>query len=73
MRRYNVGDRVAQLQYGDGTVTSVNEFHTIIDFDAHGVRTFSTSRVQLDRSASIAPARPQPRARKSAVRRRPVT
>jgi hypothetical protein len=27
---------------GDGTVNSVNEYHTVIDFDAHGVRTFAS-------------------------------
>jgi len=71
--RYNVGDRVAQPQYGSGTITAVNEFHTIIDFDEHGVRTFSTNRVQLDRSDSAAPVRPAPRARKSAARRQVAT
>jgi hypothetical protein len=67
--RYNIGDRVAQPQYGAGTVTAVNEFHTIIEFDEHGVRTFSTNRVQLHRSDSVAPIRPAARTRKTAVRR----
>jgi hypothetical protein len=37
MLKYTFGDRVAHTQYGDGTVSSVNEYHTVIDFDAHGV------------------------------------
>jgi hypothetical protein len=59
-----VGDRVAHDAYGDGTVTRVNEYHTVIDFDAHGVRTFSSPRVVLNPSNTIAPA-------KSTVRRKP--
>ena len=70
--RYNVGDRVAQPQYGPGTVTAVNEFHTVIEFDEHGLRTFATNRVQLDRSDTAAPPRPAPRARRTAVRRQPA-
>jgi len=45
---YSTGDRVSQPQYGHGTVTAVNQYHTVIDFDEHGSRTFMTLRVQLD-------------------------
>jgi hypothetical protein len=55
---YSAGDRVSQSQYGHGTVTAVNEYHTVIDFDDHGSRTFKTSLVQLERSATAAPVKP---------------
>lgn len=57
MVKYTAGDRVAHQQYGDGTVLSVNEFHTVIDFDAHGQRTFSSPRVMLVRTSTTAPTR----------------
>jgi hypothetical protein len=60
------GDRVTHSQYGDGTVRSVNEYHTIIDFDAHGERTFASSRVVLGASSTPAPVKP---VRKKAVRK----
>jgi len=61
-----VGDRVLQAAYGAGTVVSVNEFHTKIDFDDAGVKVFVTRKVSLQASNTIAP---QPRAGRS--RRRP--
>jgi hypothetical protein len=61
MSQYTPGDRVAHHQYGDGTVQSVNEYHTVIDFDEHGSRTFSSTLVQLERSDSTAPVRPKGR------------
>jgi len=61
--RYSIGDRVAQSEYGPGTVTSANEFHTVIDFDEHGPKTFATGRVRLAPSSTPAPARPAARAR----------
>lgn len=67
MTRFNVGDRVAQPQYGPGTVTAVNDFHTTIDFDQHGRRTFVTSRVQLEPSATEAPPPPPKRTRRKTV------
>ena len=67
---YSVGDRVSQPQYGDGTITTSNDRHTIIDFDAHGVRTFLTSRVQLERTSTVAPPKPK---RKAAVRKPKVS
>lgn len=57
MRVYAKGDRVSQLQYGTGTVTEANERHTVIDFDEHGIRTFSTPIVTLERTTVAAPAR----------------
>jgi hypothetical protein len=68
VRTYVTGDRVAQLQYGAGTITVSNEYHTVIDFDAHGVRTFATPLVQLERSSTVAPLKPPSTHR----RKRPV-
>ena len=58
MLKYMAGDRVAHAQYGHGTVNSMNEYHTVIDFDAHGVRTFSSPRVVLSASSTPAPVKP---------------
>ena len=69
MRVYAIGDRVSQPQYGAGTVAAANEFHTTIDFDEHGPRTFATPLVKLERSATIAPVRPKTTRRKAAARR----
>ena len=55
MELYAPGARVAHVEYGDGTVTRADEFHTIVDFDAHGVRMFSSPRVVLKSSAVPAP------------------
>jgi hypothetical protein len=64
---YEPGHRVAHTQYGDGTIVRVNEYHTVIDFDAHGVRTFSSPRVVLAATSSVAPPKPT-RTRRSAKR-----
>jgi hypothetical protein len=68
MSTRNAGDRVAHPQYGDGTVTSANEYHTVIEFDGHGKRTFQSPRVVLTESNTPAPEKP--RARKSPVRKK---
>jgi hypothetical protein len=57
MRRYAAGDRVVQAQYGAGTIVDVNEHHTVIEFDEHGTRRFSTRIVVLESSNTPAPAR----------------
>jgi hypothetical protein len=41
-------------------VTDANERHTIIDFDEHGIRTFSTPLVTLERTTVAAPTRVKP-------------
>lgn len=56
--RHSAGDRVFQAHYGHGTVTAANEYHTVIDFDAHGTRTFATALVELGTSATPAPPKP---------------
>ena len=60
---YATGDRVTHVQYGDGTVVSTNEYHTVIDFDAHGLRTFSSPRVVLSTASTAAPPKPVRRTR----------
>ncbi len=57
MATYKVGDRVTQANYGHGTITGADDHHTVIDFDAHGVRTFATNLVVLERTSEPAPAR----------------
>ena len=57
MRNYVKGDRVVQAQYGPGTLTEVNEHHTVIDFDQHGVHRFVTKLVVLESTAEPAPPR----------------
>ena len=64
MLKYTPGDRVAHAQYGDGTINAMNEYHTVIDFDAHGVRTFSSPRVVLSTSSTPAPVKPSKPARR---------
>lgn len=66
---YETGDRVTQQQYGDGTVLSVNTYHTKIDFDAHGPRTFLSDRVVLAPATTEKPVKPtrRPRAKRVAA------
>jgi hypothetical protein len=58
---YAPGNRVTHEKYGDGTLVSSNEYHTVIDFDAHGRRTFSSPRVVLAASSTPAPVKPPAR------------
>jgi hypothetical protein len=67
VKQYAMGDRVMQSTYGTGTVTSVNEYHTVVDFDEHGSRTFVTRMVSLEASDTIAPVRAKRTRRKSAA------
>lgn len=55
MRKHVAGDRVAQPQYGPGTVIESNDRHTVIDFDDHGLRRFITAMVVLESSTTVAP------------------
>lgn len=70
MAKFGTGDRVTQAQYGDGTVMKVDTYHTTIDFDAHGLRTFASERVVLTQATSVAPVRTRKRA---PARRRTTT
>ena len=69
MRLFTIGDRVSQQQYGAGTVAASNEYHTTIDFDEHGPRTFATPIVKLERSSTVAPPRAKAARRKAAPRK----
>jgi topoisomerase IA-like protein len=55
MASFKVGDRVVQANYGPGTITGADDHHTVINFDEHGVKTFATGLVALERTASPAP------------------
>ena len=66
MKAWTKGDRVVQATYGLGTLVEINEHHTVIEFDEHGRRTFSTRLVVLQASNEPAPSRsPRKRATKS--------
>ena len=64
MAVYSTGERVSQLQYGDGTVLTCNEHHTVIDFDAHGSRTFVTRLARLESCSTVAPMKLVPSRRR---------
>ena len=72
MRHYAKGDRVHQATYGPGTLTDVNEFHTVIDFDQHGVRTFVTKLVVLESTSEPAPPRAKGARRSKRPARQPA-
>ena len=63
MSAYSIGARVAQMQFGNGTITMANDRHTVIDFDEHGSRMFSTPIVRLAPTSTPAPERPVKRRR----------
>lgn len=62
---YQVGERVNQPMFGDGTVTVVDATHTTVDFDKRGLRTFLSERADLAPVAAAsdpsAAQTPQPR------------
>jgi hypothetical protein len=53
---------VAHVEYGTGTVAELNVYHTVIDFDAHGLRRFATSLVVLERTSDPGPSPSERRA-----------
>ena len=65
MRLFAKGDRVTQPNYGPGTVTEVNAYHTVIEFDQHGIRTFVTDRVMLEATNEPAPTRTKNRGKRT--------
>ena len=67
MTSYTAGDRVTHTQYGNGTIVSVDEYHTKIKFDENGPRTFISSRVVLSPSDTPAPVVPTRTRRKAAA------
>jgi hypothetical protein len=63
----SAGDRVSQAQYGTGTVTYANQYHTVIEFDDGRTSTFVTTLVELTASDTAAPAKPKKGTRKKKV------
>lgn len=57
MKSWSKGDRVFQPTYGAGTIAEFNEHHTVIEFDEHGRRVFSTRLVVLQPSNEPAPSK----------------
>ena len=55
------------------TLVSTNEYHTVIEFDAHGVRTFSSPRVVLSASSTEAPPKPARRAGRGRAKKTTTT
>ena len=62
-----MGDRVQHEQYGAGTVTLLDVYHTVIDFDGHGLRRFVTDRIVVERTDDPGPT---PSERRAIVARR---
>lgn len=58
MKSWSKGDRVFQPTYGAGTIAEFNEHHTVIEFDEHGRRVFSTRLVVLQPTNEPAPNKP---------------
>ena len=65
MKRFDVGSRVHEQTYGHGSVISVEDAFTRIQFDDNTVRKFLTSLAKIEPSSEPAPTkRPRARARK---------
>ena len=56
-------ERINHSIYGLGTISEVNDMHTVIEFDENGRRKFVTSIVRLERTDILAPAPPPRKAR----------
>jgi hypothetical protein len=56
---FSVTDRVLSATYGQGTITHMDEKYTTIEFDENGKRKFLTALVQLEKSDSPAPVKPE--------------
>jgi len=50
-----IDDRVQHEQYGAGTVTLLDVYHTVVDFDGHGLRRFVTNRIVVERTDDPGP------------------
>ena len=58
---------MAQATYGNGTLVEVNEHHTVIEFDEHGRKVFSSKLVTLQPTNEPAPKKTP---RKRAVKKK---
>lgn len=72
MKLFAKGNRVAQANYGAGTVVSSDERYTVIEFDNHGRRVFITDMVTLGKTDEPAPNKPAKGKRKKAVAAAPA-
>src|SRR3954469_5673967 len=57
-----LGDRVQHEQDGAGTVTLLDVYHTVVDFDGHGIRRFVTNRIVVERTDDPGPTPSERRA-----------
>jgi hypothetical protein len=55
MKRFDVGARVVDPTYGAGSVISVENGYTRVQFDQHGVKKFLTSLSRLELTDEPAP------------------
>ncbi len=62
---FSVNERVKHHVYGLGTISMIDDLHTVIHFDQDGRKKFVTSLMQLEHSDVAAPARAASRARKA--------
>ena len=70
MKRFDVGSRVHEPTYGHGSVISVEDAFTRIQFDDNTVRKFQTSLAKIEASSEPAPTkRPRARARKTKTKK----
>jgi hypothetical protein len=63
---FSTNERINHYIYGLGTISEVNDLHTVIEFDQNGRKKFVTSIVQLERTSVPAPAAPARRTRAKA-------
>jgi hypothetical protein len=56
MKRFEVGSRVVDPNYGPGSVIAVEDAYTRVQFDEHGVKKFLTSMSKLEHTDEPAPA-----------------
>ena len=65
---FAVNERVHHPIYSLGTISRIDDQHTVIDFDQGGRKKFVTSLVQLEHSDVAEPVKRRSAARKSKVR-----
>jgi hypothetical protein len=51
-------ERINHAIYGLGTISEINDLHTVIEFDENGRRKFVTSIVRLERTNALPPVPP---------------
>lgn len=69
-KEFSESDRVSHSIYGAGTITSIGEQHTIIEFDEHGRKKFMTSIVEINHCDVQAPP-PKKRKTKAKAKAKP--